>query len=248
MAVLDLPESVTAGPTARVLRRGSCPNPRPSATTRPPRCRRRGPRSRRRPIVRSAPCGFGQRRSALVAAPEIAKSEMRPQPALAAPAIGKFELASNPTVGVRYYNPLVGRYISRDPLGYRDGLNDYTYVHNNPINHIDPLGLEEAGGLPPVIIPPAGTAPSDNSAQDDATRTGTAKTQPEGAKLRTYYGPDAGGKGSNDRGNAGARQMMKLLDQITGGKREVAQEIRLKTKLVRQAKPDRSCGMKGPAV
>jgi RHS repeat-associated protein len=44
--------------------------------------------------------------------------------------------------GFRYYDPEVGRYISRDPIGYGDGLNVYLYVHNNPINHIDPLGLE----------------------------------------------------------------------------------------------------------
>jgi RHS repeat-associated protein len=43
--------------------------------------------------------------------------------------------------GFRYYDPEIGRYISEDPLGYADGANLYTYVHNNPINHIDPLGL-----------------------------------------------------------------------------------------------------------
>jgi uncharacterized protein RhaS with RHS repeats len=48
------------------------------------------------------------------------------------------------TVGFRYYNPGTGRYISRDPLGYKDGLNNYLYVHNNPINSIDPLGLEDS--------------------------------------------------------------------------------------------------------
>jgi RHS repeat-associated protein len=46
--------------------------------------------------------------------------------------------------GFRYYDPEVGRYISRDPIGYGDGLNVYLYVHNNPINHIDPLGLSDA--------------------------------------------------------------------------------------------------------
>jgi len=43
---------------------------------------------------------------------------------------------------MRYYNPVTGRYLSRDPIGYRDGLNNYIYVHNNPINHIDPLVSE----------------------------------------------------------------------------------------------------------
>jgi len=43
--------------------------------------------------------------------------------------------------GFRYYDPEIGRYISRDPIGYGDGLNCRLYVKSNPINHIDPHGL-----------------------------------------------------------------------------------------------------------
>ena len=41
----------------------------------------------------------------------------------------------------RYYHPGLARYISEDPLGFRDGINAYTYVRNSPINARDPLGL-----------------------------------------------------------------------------------------------------------
>ncbi|NJD67632.1 MAG: hypothetical protein FIA90_02990 [candidate division NC10 bacterium] len=41
----------------------------------------------------------------------------------------------------RYYHPGLARFISEDPLGFRDGLNEYTYVRNNPTNASDPLGL-----------------------------------------------------------------------------------------------------------
>ncbi len=42
--------------------------------------------------------------------------------------------------GARYYEPRVGRWITKDPLGMVDGPNVYTYVNNNPINSFDPFG------------------------------------------------------------------------------------------------------------
>lgn len=42
----------------------------------------------------------------------------------------------------RAYDPELGRWISRDPILERDGLNLYTYVGNSPISFNDPLGLE----------------------------------------------------------------------------------------------------------
>jgi len=44
----------------------------------------------------------------------------------------------------RIYNPGLGRFISRDPIAERGGLNLYGYVSNNPINRRDPLGLQSA--------------------------------------------------------------------------------------------------------
>ena len=42
----------------------------------------------------------------------------------------------------RYYDPQIGRFITRDPLGMVDGPNLYSYVKNNPVNFTDPWGLD----------------------------------------------------------------------------------------------------------
>jgi len=54
--------------------------------------------------------------------------------------------------GQRYYDPSGGRWINRDPISYAGGLNVYGYVGNNPVNFIDPDGLDGAPNLPPRII------------------------------------------------------------------------------------------------
>lgn len=40
----------------------------------------------------------------------------------------------------RAYDPATGRWLSRDPIGERGGLNLYGYCVNNPINSFDPYG------------------------------------------------------------------------------------------------------------
>ncbi len=51
----------------------------------------------------------------------------------------------------RYYDPETGRYISADPIGSDEGINLYTYVENDSVNWIDPMGLRFF--LPPYLDP-----------------------------------------------------------------------------------------------
>ncbi|OAT32493.1 core protein, partial [Buttiauxella brennerae ATCC 51605] len=42
----------------------------------------------------------------------------------------------------RYYDPQQGRYITQDPIGLSGGWNVYSYVYNDPLGFVDPLGLD----------------------------------------------------------------------------------------------------------
>ncbi|MCC6357300.1 MAG: RHS repeat-associated core domain-containing protein, partial [Phycisphaerales bacterium] len=45
--------------------------------------------------------------------------------------------------GYRYYDPRLGRWMSRDPLDEIGGLNLYAFLENGPIAYIDSLGLSK---------------------------------------------------------------------------------------------------------
>ncbi|MCG8430842.1 MAG: RHS repeat-associated core domain-containing protein, partial [Candidatus Omnitrophica bacterium] len=52
----------------------------------------------------------------------------------------------------RSYNPEVGRFMQRDPVGYAAGINQYTYCLNSPTNWVDPSGLYVMIGSRPVFF------------------------------------------------------------------------------------------------
>ena len=82
--------------------------------------------------------------------------------------------------GYRYYSPLIGRWLNRDPLGEIGGLNLYAYVQNNPVNWIDPTGLatyqinRELGGNEP------------RSTWNPVSHTFIAITDENGTTISTY--------------------------------------------------------------
>ena len=51
----------------------------------------------------------------------------------------------------RYYNPVIGRYISSDPIGIAGGLNTFNYVGQNPLLYTDTYGFCDQEKYPDCI-------------------------------------------------------------------------------------------------
>lgn len=49
-------------------------------------------------------------------------------------------LAFLPMAALGYYSPDVGRWMTRDPLEEKGGLNLHAFCENDPVNSVDPLG------------------------------------------------------------------------------------------------------------
>ncbi len=42
----------------------------------------------------------------------------------------------------RYHSPVLGRWLTRDPIGYQGGINLYEYAGGDPAGNVDPRGLQ----------------------------------------------------------------------------------------------------------
>ena len=68
-------------------------------------------------------------------------------------------------LGYRFYDASVGRFISRDPI--QAGYNWYIYCDNDPVNAVDPQGLDGEQNTPPQYWkPPVYRLPADTGTGD----------------------------------------------------------------------------------
>jgi len=52
----------------------------------------------------------------------------------------------------RAYDPMMGRFLQTDPIGYGDGPNIYAYVHGDPVNGTDPSGHSLTTTMPELVV------------------------------------------------------------------------------------------------
>jgi uncharacterized protein RhaS with RHS repeats len=99
----------------------------------------------------------------------------------------------------RYYYPVIGRFYSNDPVGFRDvhSFNRYAYANNNPYKYIDPDGkcsVDSNGNNVGVCAEP-GNAEAEKIVEDYlATDAGMAVEQlgiSKGATLHVTTGSEA---------------------------------------------------------
>jgi RHS repeat-associated protein len=88
--------------------------------------------------------------------------------------------------GARDYDPQVGRWTVKDPIGFGGGYaNLYTYVGGNPVNWVDPYGLEVQVCSQPAL----GWMPVDHQwIKTDTVEAGMGPTNGDGANAGNNSG------------------------------------------------------------
>ena len=118
----------------------------------------------------------------------------------------------------RYYSPALGRFISRDPIEYDDGMNLYEYVRGMAADGVDPMGL--LGGTVFSWLFGGGARGRNEKAAQLQMKTARREFEKAKAAAQKAIGKGCDATKHIER----AEWAMKMLDDIREGDRRAADE------------------------
>ncbi len=132
----------------------------------------------------------------------------------------------------RYYDPVIGRFYSNDPVGFTgevDTFNRYSYVGNNPYKYTDPDGREKSF-IQDLLG--SGSGPGSSLRRDGANMRQFAKTGGDMGKqvAATYAGVALMAVPGPEDLVAGA-----AIAKITNGAESAVQGVKLEKQLASQS-------------
>jgi hypothetical protein len=128
---------------------------------------------------------------------------MSPIPKIVTMAFAALLLIATETNAMRWYSPNTGRWLSRDPLAERGGLNIYEYVLNDAINYFDYIG-NEASSSNPRLKPVSGGAGA------------TGYQDENGSSQNGFFLDIAGGRNNpNVRGFSNGKELLDQMERLS---------------------------------